>query len=599
MKFKLAYLIAFVAVLFFHTQTMEAQPFVNAQTYGVTGNGVDDDAPMIREALKAGINLYFPPGKYKLCSLNEDINGNVGNHFLTLSSINNGTMLYWHKDAVFFVCKEFFQDNRNPIQILQIRNKPDNGQPNGNVENITLISPNIDGNNVIHTTWSNPRIGGITLYEDDDENGVEYDIEGINIIRPNVQNCTGSGIGSSSAKQVDIHEAYTKNNRKQGIGVRNSHNKDAITLNIYGHTSEDDFQSIDWSGNDGSDTECDEEFTGIGDAYNLVSINSKTGIKTAGTWNLDIRGMEITGSKGNGFWNNCNAPNAITKLERVRINNCANNGISLKESTVIIKDAIISENGCDFISAGANLKIDDMTINSNNVNGCGMRIRGDNVHVNNFTINAKNIDGGQYALWLYGNTVMSNGEINSQNQGVIVRGYNGQSATTCFENVVFKSGKNGITSIGDNNHTFLKDCSFDSGGMDVRLIDDNGQTLIVSNTEVNPDVGQQEDDSYTCTLPNDFTNNKIGGFNTLIVKNYPNPFTQKTTIEFTLMSDSSVNLFVSDLAGRQIVSLLNDEYRNKGTHQITFDARSYPAGIYYFTIQVGEYITNQKLTLVR
>jgi len=85
----------------------------------------------------------------------------------------------------------------------------------------------------------------------------------------------------------------------------------------------------------------------------------------------------------------------------------------------------------------------------------------------------------------------------------------------------------------------------------------------------------------------------------VVVKNYPNPFTGHTTIEFTLQSDSAVTLFVSDVTGRQIVALLNNEQQTEGTHQVTFDGNPYPAGMYYYTIQAGEYAGTQKMILVK
>ncbi len=83
------------------------------------------------------------------------------------------------------------------------------------------------------------------------------------------------------------------------------------------------------------------------------------------------------------------------------------------------------------------------------------------------------------------------------------------------------------------------------------------------------------------------------------LKNYPNPFTGQTTIEFTLPSDSPVNLFVSDVTGKQIAVLLNGESTTEGKHQITFNAQSYPAGMYYYTIQAGSYTGTQKMILAK
>lgn len=85
----------------------------------------------------------------------------------------------------------------------------------------------------------------------------------------------------------------------------------------------------------------------------------------------------------------------------------------------------------------------------------------------------------------------------------------------------------------------------------------------------------------------------------LAIKNYPNPFTGQTTVEFDLPEDAEVNLFVSDMTGKQIARLLDNKPRLKGTHQIVFDGRDYPAGIYYYTIQAGQYMATQKMTLIK
>jgi len=82
-------------------------------------------------------------------------------------------------------------------------------------------------------------------------------------------------------------------------------------------------------------------------------------------------------------------------------------------------------------------------------------------------------------------------------------------------------------------------------------------------------------------------------------KNYPNPFTGQTTIEFTLPKDTPVTLSVSDVTGKQIAVLLNNEQRTRGTHQIIFDGNAHPAGMYYYTIQAGDYVATQRMTLMK
>lgn len=83
------------------------------------------------------------------------------------------------------------------------------------------------------------------------------------------------------------------------------------------------------------------------------------------------------------------------------------------------------------------------------------------------------------------------------------------------------------------------------------------------------------------------------------LRNYPNPFTGQTTIEYNLPNDSQVMLVVTDLAGKQIAVLVNREQKTKGVHNISFDGSNYPAGVYYYTIQADEYVGTQKMILVK
>lgn len=77
---------------------------------------------------------------------------------------------------------------------------------------------------------------------------------------------------------------------------------------------------------------------------------------------------------------------------------------------------------------------------------------------------------------------------------------------------------------------------------------------------------------------------------------YPNPFTQHTTIEYTLREDSPVTLQISDITGRLVRQLL-DEKQAKGVHQVTFDARNLPAGLYLGKLRVGDEVRTVKLLL--
>ncbi len=83
------------------------------------------------------------------------------------------------------------------------------------------------------------------------------------------------------------------------------------------------------------------------------------------------------------------------------------------------------------------------------------------------------------------------------------------------------------------------------------------------------------------------------------IRNYPNPFSKRSIIEFTLTTDEEITLFVSDLMGKKVNILLNNNKKTKGTHQVIFDGRDYPAGIYYYTIQLSKKSITQKMTIIK
>ena len=80
--------------------------------------------------------------------------------------------------------------------------------------------------------------------------------------------------------------------------------------------------------------------------------------------------------------------------------------------------------------------------------------------------------------------------------------------------------------------------------------------------------------------------------------NYPNPFNPTTTIPFTVLETSQVQLSVYDMQGR-IVDVLVDGTVQAGAHSATFDAEGLPSGMYFYTIQSnGEKLT-RKMMLVK
>ncbi len=82
------------------------------------------------------------------------------------------------------------------------------------------------------------------------------------------------------------------------------------------------------------------------------------------------------------------------------------------------------------------------------------------------------------------------------------------------------------------------------------------------------------------------------------LKNYPNPFTNSTSFEFTLYSASDINIEIFNVTGQKIESIYNDRL-SSGSHIIHWDASGIPAGIYYYKLSNGERTAVKKTMKIR
>jgi hypothetical protein len=83
-------------------------------------------------------------------------------------------------------------------------------------------------------------------------------------------------------------------------------------------------------------------------------------------------------------------------------------------------------------------------------------------------------------------------------------------------------------------------------------------------------------------------NAKPNGFNnqSVLVFNYPNPFTSTTSVTFKTNGGHTL-VQVVDASGRLVKTLLERTYTEPGTHRVTFDSGGLPQGIYYVRLQNG------------
>lgn len=83
-----------------------------------------------------------------------------------------------------------------------------------------------------------------------------------------------------------------------------------------------------------------------------------------------------------------------------------------------------------------------------------------------------------------------------------------------------------------------------------------------------------------------------------LAQNYPNPFNPSTTINYSLPTDGFVTLKIYNLLGMEVSTLVND-YQQAGTFDVVFDGSNLASGVYYYTLQAGDFTSTKKLMLMK
>jgi len=84
-------------------------------------------------------------------------------------------------------------------------------------------------------------------------------------------------------------------------------------------------------------------------------------------------------------------------------------------------------------------------------------------------------------------------------------------------------------------------------------------------------------------------------------QNYPNPFNPTTKIRFALPLSPKgeglgVRLKIYDILGREVETLVNEQLK-PGTYEVTWDASDYSSGVYFYSVQAGNYKETKKMIL--
>ena len=98
-------------------------------------------------------------------------------------------------------------------------------------------------------------------------------------------------------------------------------------------------------------------------------------------------------------------------------------------------------------------------------------------------------------------------------------------------------------------------------------------------------------------------NINVSANNFTLKDNYPNPFNPLTTISYELLTDGIVNIIIYDLIGEKIKTLVSG-FQTSGSKNVNWNATNnqgqpVSAGVYLYSIEVGEFRQTKKMVLLK
>tara|TARA_B100001996_G_C18348778_1_gene473133 strand:- start:110 stop:586 length:477 start_codon:yes stop_codon:yes gene_type:complete len=81
-------------------------------------------------------------------------------------------------------------------------------------------------------------------------------------------------------------------------------------------------------------------------------------------------------------------------------------------------------------------------------------------------------------------------------------------------------------------------------------------------------------------------------------KNFPNPFNPQTKISYSLSESGHASLIVYNSLG-QIVKILENGYKLKGSYTINFNGSDLPSGTYFYQLLSDGRVRTEKMSLIK
>ena len=81
-------------------------------------------------------------------------------------------------------------------------------------------------------------------------------------------------------------------------------------------------------------------------------------------------------------------------------------------------------------------------------------------------------------------------------------------------------------------------------------------------------------------------------------QNFPNPFNQATTINYSIPEAANVELKVYDILGNEVATLVSEE-KAPGNYEVSFSAVDFGSGVYIYSLRAGSFTQTKKMILIK
>jgi hypothetical protein len=205
------------------------------------------------------------------------------------------------------------------------------------------------------------------------------------------------------------------------------------------------------------------------------------------------------------------------------------------------------------------------------------------------------------------NTIHSNGShvfAGTKTGGIFISSDNGSSwmqsslininvtAITSSGNNIFVGSTNSGVYFSGNNGTSWQQVNTGLTNLNIRALHIHNQIIYAGTSG----AGLWKRDITEIVGIETITNEIPKGFS--LMQNYPNPFNPTTSIRFSALKSSNVNITVYNSAGKEITTLVNMQM-NAGVYKAEFNAAESPSGIYFCKMTAGDISSVIKMVLVK